>query len=102
MEKLKPTYDLDSIKAEFTSVEKLRITRTATDTAFALGYWLQDVVDVIQGMSRSHFVKSMTSLADHRVWQDVYNVRHRGRRLYVKFTVDADGDLLISFKEKES
>jgi len=30
------------------------------------------VVAVIQGLSHSDFDKSMTSLADHRVWQDVY------------------------------
>jgi hypothetical protein len=42
----------------------------------------------------------MTSLADHRVWQDVYKPSVRGRTLYVKFTLDARGALfLISFKE---
>src|SRR5271155_345946 len=58
------------------------------------------VVAVIQGLSNSDFEKSMTSLADHRVWQDVYKPSVRGRTLYVKFTLDARGALfLISFKE---
>jgi hypothetical protein len=36
----------------------------------------------------------MTSIANHRVWQD------EGRELYVKFTLDSQGALLlISFKE---
>ena len=44
--------------------------------------------------------KSMTSLADHRVWQDVYKPSVGGRTLYVKFTLDAQRALfLISFKE---
>jgi len=58
------------------------------------------VVAVIQGLSNSDFEKSMTSLADHRVWQDVYKPSVRGRTLYVKFTLDAQQALfLISFKE---
>ncbi len=42
----------------------------------------------------------MTSLADHRIWQDVYHVPHGGTVLYVKFTTDAEGYLVISLKEK--
>lgn len=42
----------------------------------------------------------MTSQADHRVWQDVYHVPFKDLVLYVKFTTDAQGYLLISFKEK--
>jgi len=42
----------------------------------------------------------MTSMADHRVWQDVYRPDHHGRELYVKFTLDTKrSPLLISFKE---
>ena len=42
----------------------------------------------------------MTSMADHRVWQDVYKPNVGGRTLYVKFTLDAQSRLfLISFKE---
>jgi motility quorum-sensing regulator/GCU-specific mRNA interferase toxin len=51
-------------------------------------------------LSLSDFDKSMTSLADHRVWQDVYKPRVGGQTLYVKFTLDAQQALLlISFKE---
>jgi motility quorum-sensing regulator/GCU-specific mRNA interferase toxin len=42
----------------------------------------------------------MTSFADHTVWQDVYYVPHEEAVLYVKFTVDAEGHLVISLKEK--
>ena len=55
---------------------------------------------VIQELSNSDFDKSMTSIADHRVWQDVYKPSVGGRTLYVKFTLDAQqAMLLISFKE---
>ncbi len=100
MEKRKPTYDLESFRSEFCAVDRLRMTRTARDSALALGFSLQDVVDAIQAMTRQHFVKSMTTFADSRIWQDVYHVPFGGVVLYVKFMVDDEGKLLISFKEK--
>ena len=42
----------------------------------------------------------MTSLADDRIWQDVYLVPFERTVLYLKFTTDAEGHLVISFKEK--
>lgn len=100
MEKRTPTYDLESIKAEFCEVARLRMTRTARNDAFALGFSLRDVIDVIQSMTRKQFYKSMTSDADSRIWQDVYHVPVGDIVLYVKFTMDDEGKLLISFKEK--
>jgi motility quorum-sensing regulator/GCU-specific mRNA interferase toxin len=38
-------------------------------------------------MRRSQFYKSMTSHADHRVWQDVNHLPWAGLVLYVKLTV---------------
>jgi len=44
----------------------------------------------------------MPSDANPAVWQDVYKPRVRGQDLYVKFTLDSRGELLlISFKENE-
>jgi len=42
----------------------------------------------------------MTSLVDHRIWQDVYRLPFESRVLYVKFTTDETGYLLISLKDK--
>ncbi len=100
VEKRTPHYALDSIKATFSRESSLRITGTARASAFALGLLMADVVRVIQGITREQFYKSMTSLADHRVWQDVYHVPFERTVLYVKFTTDAQGHLVISFKEK--
>ena len=76
------------------------MTRSAQDTAFSLGLLLADVVRIVQGMTREQFYKSMTSVADHRIWQDVYHFPLENIVLYVKFTTDAEGYLVISFKEK--
>lgn len=100
MEKKLPHYSLDSIKATLSDVASLRMTRTSQNNAFQLGLTLGGVVALIQGMTREQFYKSMTSAADHRIWQDVYHVPLRDLVLYVKFTTDDEGYFVISFKEK--
>jgi motility quorum-sensing regulator/GCU-specific mRNA interferase toxin len=100
VEKKKPHYALGTIKATFTTVRSLRITKTATSCAETIGLTLQDVVNVIQAMTREQFYKSMTSDASSAIWQDVYHVPHGTLVLYVKFTTDLEGYLVISFKEK--
>jgi motility quorum-sensing regulator/GCU-specific mRNA interferase toxin len=100
VEKRKPHYDLASIKATFATVDALRMTRTAHDCALALGLLLPDMVDLIQEMTRGQFYKSMTSNANAALWQDVYHVPWCDTVLYVKFTTDAEGYLVISLKEK--
>jgi motility quorum-sensing regulator/GCU-specific mRNA interferase toxin len=53
-----------------------------------LGFGRAEIVSIIQTMDRKMFVKSMTTFADHRVWQDVYHVPANGMVLYVKFPAD--------------
>ena len=44
--------------------------------------------------------KSMTTHADHRVWQDVYHAHcPNGKTAYIKVTL-RDGTVVIQFKEK--
>ena len=54
----------------------------------ALGFDRPAIIWTIQSMSRTMFVKSMTTFADHRVWQDVYHVPVGELVLYVKFQAD--------------
>lgn len=100
-EKRKPTYDLDAIKAAFSSAQELRATGTAIKGAAALGFGRAEIVAMIQTIERRQFFKSMTAYADHTVWQDVYHVPSEQGVLYIKFTADAVAEfLLLSFKEK--
>lgn len=100
-EKRKPTYDIAAVKAAFSAVEKLNVTSAALKGAAALGFGRGDIVATIKTIERRHFYKSMTSHADHRVWQDVYHVPSHVGAIYVKFTADAVTEfLLLSFKEK--
>jgi len=53
------------------------------------------VVDVIAGLTARNFDKSMPSDANRTVWRDVCKPRVRGQELYVKFTLDLRGELLL-------
>jgi len=99
-EKRKPTYDLEAFKA---AAPRIRVTVVATRTAAALGFGRAEIEATIRTMQRSQFHKSMTSYADHRIWQDVYYVPSPVGTLYVKFTTDAVTEFaLLSFKEKDN
>ncbi len=101
VEKRRPTYDLAAIKAAIGSAETLSITITAYRDAVALGFDRGGVVEVIKSIDRVMFFKSMTTFADHRLWQDVYHVPSRGLTLYVKFQANVvTGFTVMSFKEK--
>lgn len=100
MEKRVVTYNLETIKLSFSSVSKLRITATALKNARSIGFSREDIVKTIQEIKRNDFLKSMTTHADHRIWQDVYNTVYKGYELYVKFQIDEEGHFVVSFKEK--
>ena len=96
MEKHKPTYDLESFKQS-----DFAITKTATQTAAELGLDDTGIRRVISSMTPSMFYKSMTSYANHRLWQDVYHVPWNHDMLYVKFTEGVISEfLLLSLKRK--
>lgn len=101
MEKRRPTYDLEAIKAALGSIDTLAMTTTALRDAASLGFDRSGVVETVAGIERRMFYKSMTTFADHRLWQDVYRVPARGMMLYVKFQADVVAEFtVVSFKEK--
>ena len=57
-------------------------------------------VAVVLSLQRGMLFKSMTTHADHRVWQDVYHAPcPNGKTAYVKVTIQL-GAIVIQFKEK--
>ncbi|MCK5798256.1 MAG: type II toxin-antitoxin system MqsR family toxin [Deltaproteobacteria bacterium] len=101
MEKRKPHHNLKVFQEAFSRPSALAVTKTAFQNALALGFTRAGIVEVIQSMKRPHFYKSMTALADHKCWQDVYHVSWEEMILYVKYTDDVVTDFrLLSFKEK--
>ena len=79
---------------------KVRATATAYNGARELGINdLNGMCAVVLALTPADFHKSMTTHADHRVWQDVYHAKTaRGDEVYLKLTV-IDGVLIVSFKE---
>ena len=61
---------LSSASAARASTQALRTALVST----SLGFDRRAIVEVIQSIERPMFFKSMTTFADHRVWQDVYRV----------------------------
>ena len=98
MEKRTPHYLLSAIQAQMTSIEEMNITLSAQQGIRLAGMAMGDALDVVRGLTRADFYKSMTTHKDHRVWQDVYHVKWGGKGLYVKFQ-QADEYFVVSFKE---
>jgi len=99
MEKHTAHCKLHTVKA---LIEAGRVTATGTATAGARAVGidsLQGMCDVVLSLTTKDFYKSMTTHANHRVWQDVYHGETpEGLALYVKLTV-IDDLVIVSFKE---
>ncbi len=62
-------------------------------------YDLAGMCDVLMSLTTDNFYKSMTTHADHRIWQDAYHAKTtNGADVYLKLTVIQDV-LIVSFKE---
>ena len=79
---------------------KVRATASAFDGARELGINdLAGMCAVVMSLTSADFYKSMTTHADHRIWQDVYHAKTASRaEAYLKLTVIGDV-LIVSFKE---
>jgi len=96
VEKFTPTYNLEEFKKS-----DFEFTKTSLKTSKELGFEESDVRDVVSTMECKHFYKSMTSYANHKIWQDVYHVPYENLVLYIKFTQNVISEFtLLSFKEK--
>lgn len=98
MEKGSPHCKLSVVKA-LIEAGKVRSTMSALAGGAALGFDFEGIVSVVMALAPADFYKSMTTHADHRVWQDVYRpTTPAGEEVYLKLTV-IDEVLIVSFKE---
>ena len=97
MEKSTPHCRLPVIKAMI-EAGKVRSTMSALAGGAALGFDFAGIVEVVLALTPADFYKSMTTHADHRVWQDVYRPTTSAGEVYLKLTV-IDDVLIVSFKE---
>ncbi|MQA40097.1 type II toxin-antitoxin system MqsR family toxin [Rugamonas aquatica] len=97
MEKRTPHYRLSMVKALIVS-GRVRATLSALSGAAVLGMGFDEMLRVVMTLRTRDFYKSMTTQADHRVWQDVYRPTTIAGKIYLKLTV-IDDVLIVSFKE---
>jgi motility quorum-sensing regulator / GCU-specific mRNA interferase toxin len=97
MEKNTPHYTL-SVVQTLVREGKVRMTRSAVAGAAMLGMTGTGIVATVLSLHAQAFRKSMTTYADHRIWQDVYCARTVVGSVYLKLTV-VDDVLVVSFKE---
>ena len=97
MEKSTPHCKLSVVKT-LLETGRFQVTRTARMGASALGFDYPGMLAVVAALQSSDFHKSMTTHADHTVWQDVYHVATPLGDVYLKLTV-VDDLLIVSFKE---
>lgn len=96
-EKITPHCKLPVIK-KLVAEGKVRATYSALTGAATLGLDFQEMIEVVAALKASDFHKSMTTHADHRIWQDVYRPETAMGMIYLKLTVIEDV-LIVSFKE---
>jgi motility quorum-sensing regulator / GCU-specific mRNA interferase toxin len=97
MEKRTPHCKLAAVKA-LVEANKVRTTQSARMGAIELGFDFADMLAVVMALTPADFYKSMTTHADHTVWQDVYRPSTQAGDVYLKLTV-IDDVLIVSFKE---
>ncbi len=97
MERRTPHCKLSVIKT-LLAAGRVRSTVSALAGGAALGYNFAGIVAIVEALTPKDFYKSMTTHADHRVWQDVYRPSTPAGDVYLKLTVINDV-LIVSFKE---
>ena len=74
------------------------MTASAVIGAELMGFDRAGMVEVVLSLTATDFYKSMTTHADHKIWQDVYQPKTVAGDVYLKLTV-IDDVLIVSFKE---
>lgn len=97
MEKKTPHYNLPLIQADVRRLGAVAFTKSALDGGRTMGLTLAQMKRVIATLERS-----MSTHADHKVWQDVYHAQAYGLAIYIKVTYrPSGGPPVIAFKEKD-
>jgi motility quorum-sensing regulator/GCU-specific mRNA interferase toxin len=100
VEKRTPHYDIAHVQADVRALGGGGFHQDALDGGRTMGLTTAEMLAVIASLSRREFYKSMTTYADHRVWQDVYHAATPIRKdAYIKITLRAAAPV-IQFKEK--
>ena len=78
-----PHFKLSVVKA-LIAARKVRSTMSALAGGAALWFVFEEMVSVVMALTLADFYKSMTTYADHRIWQDVYRPTTKAGEVYLK------------------
>jgi motility quorum-sensing regulator / GCU-specific mRNA interferase toxin len=97
------TYSLDAIQSRLKE-GKFVITQSGLQGALQIGFDGEDIAECIcEELRGSHFYKTMPADKRPGMWQDVYRIFFRGKRVYLKVQMNARGyTVIVSFKEDTS
>lgn len=99
MEKYTPHYDLAVIKADVRRLGAKAFIRGAKEAGKNLDLDISEMQAVVFKLQNRMLYKSMTTYADHRVWQDVYHIHSHALEIYIKVTYcSGSNPPVISFK----
>ena len=85
MEKRTPHYKLAAVR-DLIAAGKVRITVSALAGGAALKFGFEEIIGEVGALTPKDFYKSMTTHADHRIWQDVYRRKTPAGDVYLKLT----------------
>ncbi|WP_059414849.1 type II toxin-antitoxin system MqsR family toxin [Cupriavidus basilensis] len=98
MEKHRPHCKLQRVRS-LIEAGRVTITFSALTGAGRMGLDEAGLLAVVMALAPHDFYKSMTTYADHTIWQDVYRPVTPYGSIYLKLTV-MDEVLIVSFKER--
>ncbi len=97
MEKRTPHCSLAVVKS-LVIAGRISVPSSALAGAASLDLGFSEIVAVVGALTARDFHKSMTTHADHTIWQDVYRPTTVSGKVYLKLTV-FDDVLVVSFKD---
>ena len=76
VEKATPTHDLTALKHQFADPGARLVSRGAVQSAWDLGFSVDQMMTVVHDLRTGDFIKSATqhSPPDHQIWHDTYNI----------------------------
>ena len=87
-------YNLELIKALIVRGDVF-ITGTALNDAQQIGMSVEDIVSTVLSLENKNLYKSMRSIKNPSLWQDVYHINNDDIKLQI-----SNNAIVISFKEK--
>jgi motility quorum-sensing regulator / GCU-specific mRNA interferase toxin len=96
--KRKPTYLLEEIKKLIYDGKTHSPGWPVIESGSNLGFSIEEMHEQVLTLDIKDFYKSDPDFHNHKVWQDAYKKKIKGKSIYIKFKLFDGKFLLTSFK----